>query len=109
MAAGAFGEMIASRAMYKDGWWAASKPDRIPWDFSLESIGKFGPDSDWDADKDAPYSVSPASVYAIHVHHNNGLRGRTVSSPIRSTLGSPSRTSTRPRFEPGFNLRKPFW
>ncbi len=50
-------EMVGSRAMYKDGWWAASKPDRIPWDFSPEEIEKFGPDSDWDPDKDAPWEL----------------------------------------------------
>ncbi len=31
-------EAMGARAMYKDGWWAASKPDRIPWDFSPETI-----------------------------------------------------------------------
>ena len=25
-------EMFGGRGMYKDGWWAASRPDRIPWD-----------------------------------------------------------------------------
>ena len=39
--------------MYKDGWWAASKPDRIPWDFSAATIRQFGPDADWDPDRDA--------------------------------------------------------
>lgn len=50
-------EMFGSRAMYKDGWWAASKPDRIPWDFSPEKLQKFGPDADWDPDKDAPWEL----------------------------------------------------
>ena len=36
-------EMFASRAMYHEGWWAASKPDRIPWDFSQETIARFSP------------------------------------------------------------------
>src|SRR5690606_32954078 len=27
-------EMFGSRAMYRDGWWAASRPDRVPWDVS---------------------------------------------------------------------------
>jgi hypothetical protein len=26
-------EEFASRAMCKDGWWAASRSDRLPWDF----------------------------------------------------------------------------
>jgi len=50
-------EMFGSRAMYKDGWWAASKPDRIPWDFSPETIARFGPDGDWDPDRDAPWEL----------------------------------------------------
>jgi arylsulfatase len=50
-------EMFGSRAMYKDGWWAASKPDRIPWDFSPETIGRFGPGSGWDPDRDCPWEL----------------------------------------------------
>jgi len=50
-------EMFGGRAMYKDGWWAASRPDRIPWDFSPATIAKFGPDSDWDPDRDAPWEL----------------------------------------------------
>jgi arylsulfatase A-like enzyme/uncharacterized membrane protein len=50
-------EMFGGRAMYKDGWWAASKPDRIPWDFSPDTIRRFGPDSDWDPDLDAVWEL----------------------------------------------------
>jgi arylsulfatase A-like enzyme/uncharacterized membrane protein len=50
-------EEFGSRAMYKNGWWAASKPDRIPWDFSPETIRRFGPDADWDPDRDAPWEL----------------------------------------------------
>jgi arylsulfatase len=50
-------EMFGSRAMYKDGWWAASNPERLPWDFSMETIRKFGPDGDFDADRDAPWEL----------------------------------------------------
>src|SRR5262249_55661775 len=46
-----------ARAIYKDGWWGASKPDRIPWDFSPETIKKFGPGSGWDPDRDAPWEL----------------------------------------------------
>lgn len=52
-----FFEMFGSRAMYRDGWWAASKPDRIPWDFSPETIARFGPGSGWDPDRDAPWEL----------------------------------------------------
>jgi arylsulfatase A-like enzyme/uncharacterized membrane protein len=50
-------EMFGGRAMYKDGWWAASKPDRIPWDFSPPTLKKFGPGSGWDPDRDAPWEL----------------------------------------------------
>ncbi|MFN8128303.1 MAG: arylsulfatase [Candidatus Nanopelagicales bacterium] len=50
-------EMFGGRAMYKDGWWAASKPDRIPWDFSPETLKKYGPGSGWDPDRDAPWEL----------------------------------------------------
>jgi len=50
-------EEFASRAMYKDGWWAASRPDRLPWDFSPETIKRFGPEGDFDADRDAPWEL----------------------------------------------------
>jgi len=50
-------EEFASRAMYKDGWWAASRPDRIPWDFSPATIRRFGPEGDFDADRDAPWEL----------------------------------------------------
>jgi arylsulfatase len=50
-------EEFASRAMYKDGWWAASNPTRLPWDFSPETITRFGPGSGWDPDKEAPWEL----------------------------------------------------
>src|SRR6266545_146894 len=36
-------EMFGSRAMYKDGWWACTKLDKAPWDFSPETIKRFAP------------------------------------------------------------------
>ncbi len=36
-------EMFGSRAMYKDGWWACTKLDKAPWDFSPETIQRFAP------------------------------------------------------------------
>ncbi|MFN8622543.1 MAG: arylsulfatase [Chloroflexota bacterium] len=50
-------EMFGTRAFYQDGWWAASRPDRIPWDFSPDTIAPFGPASDWDPDRDAPWEL----------------------------------------------------
>lgn len=45
-------EMYGSRAIYKDGWWACTKLDKMPWDFSPETLAKFGPGSGWDPAKD---------------------------------------------------------
>ena len=50
-------EMFATRGMYKDGWWAASRPDRLPWDLSPETLAKFGPDTDWDPDRDVGWEL----------------------------------------------------
>ncbi len=50
-------EMFASRAIYKDGWWAASRPDRLPWDLSPETLAAFGPDADWDPDRDVGWEL----------------------------------------------------
>ena len=36
-------EMYGNRAIYQDGWWAACMLDRIPWDASPGSIGRFAP------------------------------------------------------------------
>jgi len=36
-------EMFGSRAMYAGGWWACTKLDRIPWDFSPGTLSRFGP------------------------------------------------------------------
>ena len=44
-----FFEMFGSRAMYKDGWWAASRPDRVPWDISPATLAA-SPRADWDPD-----------------------------------------------------------
>jgi hypothetical protein len=45
-------EVIGARAIYKDGWWACSKPDRLPWDLSPQTLSRWGPGSGWDPDKD---------------------------------------------------------
>jgi arylsulfatase len=50
-------EMFGGRAMYRDGWWAASRPERAPWDFSAETLARFGPGSGWDPDRDAPWEL----------------------------------------------------
>ncbi len=50
-------EMFGGRALYQDGWWAASRPERIPWDFSPASLKPFGPESDWDPDRDVRWEL----------------------------------------------------
>jgi arylsulfatase A-like enzyme/uncharacterized membrane protein len=45
-------EMIGSRAIYKDGWWACAKlADRAPWDFSPQTLRRFAPGS-YDPEQD---------------------------------------------------------
>jgi len=36
-------EMLGSHAIYKEGWWACSRLDKIPWDFTPETMQKFAP------------------------------------------------------------------
>ena len=36
-------ETVGNRAIYKDGWWAACKLDRIPWDLSPPTMARFAP------------------------------------------------------------------
>jgi arylsulfatase len=45
-------EFAGSRAIYKDGWWACARPERLPWDLSPETIARWGPGSGWDPDED---------------------------------------------------------
>jgi arylsulfatase len=45
-------EVLGARAIYKDGWWAGCKPDRLPWDLSPETLARWGPGSGWDPDQD---------------------------------------------------------
>ncbi|HSC51426.1 MAG TPA: arylsulfatase [Gaiellaceae bacterium] len=45
-------EVIGARAIYEDGWWACSRPERLPWDLSPETLQNFGPGSGWDPDAD---------------------------------------------------------
>jgi arylsulfatase A-like enzyme/uncharacterized membrane protein len=50
-------EMFGGRGMYKDGWWAASRPDRLPWDVSPATLAQFGPEADWDPDRDVGWEL----------------------------------------------------
>jgi hypothetical protein len=45
-------EMYGSRAIYRDGWWACAKLDKLPWDFRPETLQHFGPGGTWGPDQD---------------------------------------------------------
>jgi arylsulfatase A-like enzyme len=45
-------EILGNRAMYKDGWIACSRLDRIPWKLDPAALKKFAPGSGWDPDTD---------------------------------------------------------
>lgn len=36
-------EILGSRAIYRDGWWACAKLDKAPWDFSPATVSRFAP------------------------------------------------------------------
>ncbi len=36
-------EILGNRAIYKDGWWAACRLDRDPWDLTAPTIARFAP------------------------------------------------------------------
>ncbi len=62
-------EMLGCRAMYKDNWWAASRPDRIPWDISPATLAQFGPDADWDPDRDVGWELYDLSKDFSQAHN----------------------------------------
>ena len=45
-------EMYGSRAIYKKGWWACARLDKLPWDFSQATLARFKPGSGFDPEKD---------------------------------------------------------
>jgi len=45
-------EMYGSRAIYKDGWWACARLDKLPWDFSPATLARFKPGSGYEPDQD---------------------------------------------------------
>ncbi len=45
-------EMYGSRAIYRDGWWACARLDKLPWDFSPATLARFKPGSGYDPDQD---------------------------------------------------------
>ena len=51
-------EIVGNRAIYKDGWWAACKLDRIPWDISPPTMARFAPGT-YDPEQDTLGAVLP--------------------------------------------------
>jgi arylsulfatase A-like enzyme len=51
-------ETIGNRAMYKDGWWLASKTERIPWMLSPEALAPYAPGV-WDPE------TTPTELYYL--------------------------------------------
>jgi arylsulfatase A-like enzyme len=46
-----YSEAFGSRSIYKDGWWACARLDRIPWDFSPQTLARFAPGA-YDPERD---------------------------------------------------------
>ena len=44
-------EILGNRAMYRDGWIACWRPDRIPWKLDPSTLARFAPDK-WNPDND---------------------------------------------------------
>ena len=44
-------EVIGSRAIYKDGWWACARLDKAPWEFLPAALAPFAPGK-WDPEQD---------------------------------------------------------
>ncbi len=45
-------EIFGNRAIYKDGWVACSRLDRVPWRIDPVALAKYGPNGDWNPDQD---------------------------------------------------------
>ena len=44
-------ETWGNRAIYKDGWWACARLDRVPWDLTAPTMARFAPDT-YDPEQD---------------------------------------------------------
>jgi len=44
-------EVLGARGIYKDGWWAGTRLDKLPWDMSPETMKRFAPGV-YDPEKD---------------------------------------------------------
>ena len=107
-------EMVCSRAIYKDGWWACTKLDKLPWDFSPATLARFAPGSGWDPKSDVweLYYLPDDFSQAHNIAADNTRKGRRTRRAVpgprpsatgccRCSVGSrPSSASSR-RCRPG--------
>ena len=78
-------EIFGNRAMYKDGWIACARLDRIPWKLDPATLAKFAPEA-------------------------TGTRTRTRGNSTTSTRTSRRRTTSRPKHpEKLAELKALFW
>ena len=84
-------EIYGNRAIYKDGWWAACKLDRIPWDASPRSIARFAPGT-YDPEQDMweLYYLPDDFTQA----HDLAAKHPTSSQGSRSSFGRRPRSTT---------------
>ena len=85
-------EIYGNRAIYKDGWWAACKLDRIPWDASPRSIARFAPGT-YDPEQDTweLYYLPDDFTQANDLAAEHPEQARRVS---RSSSGRRPRSTT---------------
>ena len=85
-------EMFGARAMDKDGWWASSRPDRLPWDVSPETLAQFGPDPGWDPDREVGRELYDLSTDFSQAHDGAADhidKVQAASRPSRPAWRSP--------------------
>jgi arylsulfatase A-like enzyme len=81
-------EMYGSRAIYQDGWWACSRLDKLPWEFSPATLGPFKPGSGYDPDQD------PWELYYLPDDFSQAKKNWRLKNP-RSWLSSRSSSGRR--------------
>jgi arylsulfatase A-like enzyme/uncharacterized membrane protein len=81
-------EFAGNRGIYKDGWWAASRPDRKPWDFSPETLKRFGP---------APAGIPTGTLHGSCTTCQTTSPKPATSQPSTRTRSRSSKSYSGPR------------
>ena len=81
-------EIYANRAMYKDGWWACSMLDRIPWDITPATIARFAPGV-YDPGEGRLGAVLPARRLLAGPQHRRGTPGQARRAQGTVLAGRP--------------------